>query len=240
MSPGAAAPGQRAYQGRIQGENRVGSIDEQQAQLAAGPQAFKPDRLRGGEERGLPEENLTGSVDGKNRFALAAAESPGLGGLELLRADGAAEHLGEDIIGLHVALGVEERDSFVQVVFDVEELTEPEKLENLVNLGLNLQQHQIAASGLHRFEEMGEGTDARTGNVGKTAAVKNQLAVSGFNGPGDFFLKEIGVVCVDVSGKVKYHTALHRIDFLQPDFETVVFLDIESVDYFVVIGHYAP
>ena len=86
---------------------------------------------------------------------------------------------------------------------------------------------------------MGKRPYTRTGYIGKTAAVENQFAVTGFDGLGDALLKKIGVVRIDITGQVQHKATFDRIDLLQADFQAVIFFDVESVDDFVV-GHFTP
>ena len=77
------------------------------------------------------QEYLARVVYGEDRLALRAAEPPGLGRLQLLAADGALEDPGErGALSLFSARG-EEGDRLVEILLDVEELGESEKLEDL-------------------------------------------------------------------------------------------------------------
>ena len=99
------------------------------------------------------EKYLARIVDRQYRFAFAASEPPRFGGFEFLRTDGAAKYFWEDVVGFQISLGREKRHRFVEVVLDIEELTESEKLKYLVHLGLNFEQNQISAPRLNGFQE---------------------------------------------------------------------------------------
>src|SRR5208337_4855986 len=147
------------------------------------------------------EEYLTRVVDGENGLALRTAEPPRLGGLQLLAADGTFEYAGErGALSFLTARG-EEGHCLIEIFLDIEELGEPEELEDLVDLGLDLQQHKVASARFDGLEERREGADARTGDIVQAAAVENQLDERGLDGLGNSLLEVVGIVGVDVSGE---------------------------------------
>src|SRR6056297_152808 len=120
----------------------------------------------------LSEKDLTGIVYSQYGFTFAAAKTTGFCSLEFLRADGAFEYLGKHIGGAGFAGITEELGRLLEVVFDIKKLGESQKLKNLVDLRLNIEEHDVAAPGLYRFEEGGKRADTRTGHVVQTGTVE--------------------------------------------------------------------
>jgi len=105
---------------------------------------------------GLSEEYLPRVVDGQDCLAFGTPETARLGGLELLVANGTRENFGEYGLGAYLGALMEIGSGLFKVVLDIEELREPEQLEHLVHLGLNLQQDNVSSAGFDRLQERGE------------------------------------------------------------------------------------
>ena len=191
------------------------------------------------EKEASAQEDLTVVIDGENSFTFRTAETSRFAGFQFFRADRAFEYFREDLSGTCVPLLFEERNRFIQAVFDVEKLGKPEKLENFVNLRLDFEKDQIPASGLDSFEKGGKGSDTGTGNVIQASAVKNQLGKSCFNGSIDPFLEIVGIVGVDVSGQIEGEAVVYRFKALQPDLEAVILFIVEA-SYNLVVVHSRP
>ena len=97
-------------------------------------------------------------INCKNRLTLRTAESACASSLEPFRANRAAENLREDAFCNRSTL-LEEIDSIIQRIFDIEELRESEELENFINLRLNFKKNNVAALWFNQLEECGERTD---------------------------------------------------------------------------------
>ena len=120
------------------------------------------------------EQHLTGIINCQNGFALGATKTSGSGSFEFLAADRAFEDLRKwTYLGPFPFLG-KEGYRFFQVLLDIEELGETQKLKHFVHLGLDLQQDKIPAPRLDGFEKGCKGTDAGSGDVVQTGAVEDQ------------------------------------------------------------------
>ena len=142
---------------------------------------------------------------------------PGLAALSFLLQIGTGEDLGEHRCGRRLVARLEEGGSLLQIVLNIEELGEAEQLEDFVDLGLDLEQDDVAAPRLDRLEEGGEGAYAGRGDVVEAAAVENEADEAGVDGLADSLLKEIGVIGIDIAGQEEGEAILHGIDFLETD-----------------------
>jgi hypothetical protein len=188
---------------------------------------------------GLAQENLTRIVYSEYSFAFRTAEPAGFQCLELLGANRAGKDLGEEGNRFSGCAATEEIYGIVKIILNIEELREAQKLKDFINLGLDFQQYQIPAPGLYRFEEGGKGTDAGGGYIVKPAALEHQADKSGFDSLGNPLLEIIGVIRIDVPGKIQDKTTLDLINFLKLYLEAFVFFVIESINN-IVVCHDAP
>ena len=184
---------------------------------------------------GSAQEHLAAGVDRKNGFAVRTTEPTRLGSLELGRTDRTGKDLGEDIELLDLTTFGEMFYRVVQRFLDLKELRKAQQLKHFVHLGLNFQQDQVTALGFDRFQERGKRPDAGAGYVVQPTTMKDQLYETGFDRTIHPFLKEVGVVRVDIAGKVQHDTILGCVDFLKPYLEAFVFFFVKSWDNIVVV-----
>ena len=164
---------------------------------------------------------------------------PARAALRPLGADRTVESLGENPVvrGLGTVAALEELDGFVEAVLDVEELAESQQLKDFIDLRLDFEKHEFAALGPYRFQKRGERSDARRRHVVQSSAVENDPGEPGVDGLGDPFLKEVGVVSIDVPREVQDDSVLYSLSPLETDLEAVVLVVIESGDDVIVSAH---
>jgi hypothetical protein len=188
----------------------------------------------------LSEEDLAGVVDREDRFTLGTAETARPGRLELFVADGTGEYLREHGGGGGLIALLEKAGGLFEIVLNIEELGEAEKLKDFVDLGLDLEEDDIAAAGLYRFEKRGEGAYARGGDVVEAAAIEDEPDISRIYRFADAFLEEIGIIGIDIAGEEEGQAIVHGIDFLEPDFQAVILLVVETGHDIIIVWHGAP
>jgi hypothetical protein len=182
----------------------------------------------------LAQEYLAGVVNGENGFALGTAETARFEGLEFFGTDGTGKNLGKQGNRFRRRTAAEKIDGIINVILNIEKLGETEELEHLIYLGLYFQQYQIPAPGLYGLEKSGKRANTGGGYIIETAALKNQTDKAAFDCLGDPLLKIIGVIRINIPGKVENKASFHLTYLLKLYLEAFIFLVIKSRNNIVV------